>query len=743
MPQLTIQTRNYQDAAIEHCSDIFWGQVPQKRASLIAGCGAGKTVIAAQICWLLHQNHHRSLIIVPYTSLLDQFITTLICKGFRGTKKMYEMVIAQDPEGKNPYIQSVKELYNQFCKNKLFPESEIAYYAGGKPTTKDYKNIKVVVAMAQTIESRGFPDLPFKIIFFDESHLSYFRRELQSKLSEYKYNKESNEVLLTATPWRGDGAEYPNGVQHYQVITTKKLIETGFNCPYFYYALGVMEVKQALRSSDFSEAEELAILDKMFNPQDSWEYLHNPSAHLDSDKQLKSVFEQQTIFFFGRKNIALKYMDYFREQMKQAGIDRELILVCDNTPPTERVDAFSKFRERKAILFTVTCLAIGFDEPSVENIVLLRTFSMAGYGLFIQIFGRGLRPSPKTGKTHCNVFDLCANPHFADALPDMVTTWDLNDRNCIVPKPKEGKVCEHCGTTNGRTMKNCYMCGAELPKAKEKSVEEELDELTQRLLDWGNSQGYFNINDQLLSDLQSKHLEITNICNKITLEQSQQLELNRCLSALKSAIGGFVFRNNPLPIEKLQLQTYKLVELAESVVNYDSTLRHKVQDFEILTRKFLEDGEAIKAADKALKLIREQVENQKINGIKFVEISSSGGLSHRDVYRNLIKLNALVKKFAPGWPYMQMQKLYGIPLLKELYGDKITFPRDWKRHAIFGNNPTYGNYVYYRQQLFMYCAKNRKPYSDAHKELSAEFGTYSIEFNDRYMIETSKINKVA
>ncbi|MFM6152857.1 MAG: hypothetical protein ACKPE3_07620, partial [Sphaerospermopsis kisseleviana] len=192
--------------------------------------------------------------------------------------------------------------------NKLFPESEIAYYAGGKPTIKNYSNIKVVVAMAQTIESRGFPDLPFKIIFFDESHLSYFRRELQSKFSEYRYSKEVNEVLLTATPWRGDGAEYPQGIKHYQVVTTKELIETGFNCPYFYYPLRVMERKQALKSSDFSEAEELAILDKMFNPNDSWEYLHNPSAHLDSGRQLESVFKQQTIFFFGRKNIALKYM---------------------------------------------------------------------------------------------------------------------------------------------------------------------------------------------------------------------------------------------------------------------------------------------------------------------------------------------------------------------------------------------------------------------------------------------------
>ena len=731
---MTLITRDYQDSAIEYCSDILWGQSAQKRASLIAGCGAGKTVIAAQICWLLRGNHYRSLIIVPYTSLLDQFVTTLIYKGLEGTKKMYEMVLAQDPDFKNPLTQSVKNTYDNKCKAKSF-KPEIAYYAGGKPTTKDYESTKVVVAMAQTIESRGLPDLPFKVIFFDESHLTFFRRELQAKMSEYKFNDDAKEILLTATPWRGDGAEYPQGVKHYQVITTRKLIETGFNSPYYYYPLGVMERKQALRSTDFSEAEELAILDQMFDCQNSWEYLHNPSLHIDSGKQINSIFDSQSIFFFGRKAIALKYMNYFRDKMKEVGIDRELILVCDNTPQAERVTAFSKFRERKAILFTVTCLAIGFDEPSVENIVLLRTFSMAGYALFIQIFGRGLRPSAKTGKTHCNVFDLCSNPYFADALPDMVTTWDLTEPNCIVPIPKEGKTCEHCGTINGRAMKNCYMCGQELPRAKEKTLEQELDELTQTLLNWGNSQGYFNIDDRLLFDLQTQHLHITDICNQLELKDSNlQLELNRCLVSLKSAISGFVFRNDPLPIQKLQLQTYKLVELVETPVLKNSHLYSKIDTFETAVKKFLQDGEAIKAADRALKKIKEAAESQNANGIKFLEISSSGGLTHREIYRNILKIGVLVKEYAPGWAYMQMRKMYG---------DDVQIERDWKRHAIFGDKPNYGNYLFYRHFLWSKYSKKQGSNKDVFRELSAEFGNYCIEFNDRYLLENSKIVKVA
>ena len=732
MLQLRSKLRSYQEETLDTIADTFWGENPQKSIIIVAPCAAGKTLIAAEGSWRLMENGYKSLIIAPYRELIDQFTTTLIFNGFNGTKQMYEMVIAKDPDLLDPRTQLVIDKYERLCKTKVW-KPEIAYCVAGKPTTKDYSNIKVVIAMSQTIESRGLPDIPFKIIHLDEAHLTWYRHELQSKFQEYRYVKQVNFALYTATPVNHDGREYGKGVKLHQVITTKELIELGYNKPYYYLVLGQMERKQALKNDDLTSKEQLVILDKICDPETSWEKLNNPGDHVSSGRQLISVFKQRTVFFFSLRKVALQYMDFFRDKMQELGIGRELILIHANTPDSERKEAYLKFRQGKALLFNIMCLAIGFDEPSIENLVCFRPFSIAGLSNFIQIFGRLLRKYP--GVEFGNFYDMCSNPQFADCLPDMITTWDLTDPKCIIPPPKEGKECEHCGTINGRAMKNCYMCGEELPQAKEKTTEEELDELTQRLLDWGNSQGYFDIDDQLLSDLQTQHLQITNLCNQLQIrDQTQQLDLNKCLVSIKSAIGGFVFRNDPLPTEKLQLQTYRLVELAESLNLQNHAVYSLIQQFETLSRKFLQDGETIKAADRALKKLREMAENKTTEGIKFLEISSSGGLSKRDIYRNLLKIGVLVKEYAPGWAYMQMCKMYG---------EKQEIDREWKRHAIFGENPTYGNYLRYRHFLWSKYAKKDGSNKDVFRELSAEFGKYCIEFNDRYMIENSRVVKAA
>jgi hypothetical protein len=82
---------------------------------------------------------------------------------------------------------------------------------------------------------------------------------------------------------------------------------------------------------------------------------------------------------------------------------------------------------------------------------------------------------------------------------------------------------------------------------------------------------------------------------------------------------------------------------------------------------------------------------------------------------------------------MQMRKMY----------EDIEIGKDWKKHAIFGENPTYGNYLKYRHFLWSKYAKKEGSNKDVFRELSAEFGIRCIEFNDRYMKENTKIRQVA
>ena len=591
---MPLQARDYQLNAIASARIAL---AKTKTTSLVAPCGSGKTILAAEISWLSLSRNNKTLIICPYQSLLDQFAGTMLQKGFKGTKKMYETFLNSHDDSE------VQAVYERLCKSKNgFNNSEVAFYAGSK-NDSGLESASVVIAMAQTIESRGIPDIQFSVIFFDESHLTYFRHELHRKLSMYRYYSKAKEILMTATPWRGDGADYPEGVEHIQVISTYEQILNGYNSPYRYFPLGTMERKDAVRFRDFSEKEELELLEKIANPEKAWESLYT-----------REIFDQQTIFFFSRKAIALKYMAYFRTEMDALGLDRELILVCDATSPSERAIAFKKFRERKALLVTVTCLAIGFDEPSIENIVLLRTFSKGGFALFIQILGRGLRISPATGKTECRMFDLCSNPYFP--LPDEILDWNSS----TIPEKPEGRECRECGTVCGRAMKFCYKCGAEIPAAI-KSAEEELSDLDKQL---------------------QAYLADTNI---ESITQVEQMHAN-----LKEYLG--------------------------------------VTD----TRKF-------------------------------VERLSIAGQSPESTYRIFLKLAVLLYKFKPGWAWFQTTRIF--PSIK------VEFK--WKQHAIFGDQPTFGNYLYFHQYLRnCYGSGDQKSNQKVYGSLRDEFGIFNIKFNEQY-----------
>lgn len=726
---LQLQPRDYQVNAVTFVRNFFRNNPAPAMPVAVAGCGAGKTIIFAQMAWLSFEKGNTSMIICPYQSLLDQFLVTLIYRGFKGTKEMYEIVLKNDPELKNPLTKKAKEIYDRACKTKIW-KPEIAWYAGGKPTCKDYSGIKVFIAMAQTIESRGFPDIPISLIGYDEWHLTYFRRELQAQLNNWKYYSKCREVGFTATPYHSDGRKAPHGTAFHTVITTKELIETGFNSPYVYMPLGRLERKYAIRSKDLSAAEESALLNEMFAPEKSFMYLNNPSDYSDSVSNLNSVFQERTIFFFSRKAIAREYMDFYHKELIKLGIHKELIMVCDETPVNQRKEAYQKFRKQEALLFTVTALAVGFDEPSVENIVLHRPFTEESFALFVQIFGRGLRPSPSTGKTVCRVYDMCSNPYFP--LPDEITDWNIPETRelqklCRLPIPKEGKTCEHCGTVNGRNMKHCYKCGEKLPAARQKTDEEKFEEWQKLVSAYTQDrESVFRIDDILLAKVRDLLIVINEQFNSFDFDnQETKAKFFECLVSLQRAVKGFIFHNDPLPVERLQRQSILLSQLTHLTLMPDDPILDLVVDFKKAVDKFLLDGEA-SMADRFLAESKEAIGTTDV--LKFVERASLAGQSPETVYKILLKLAVLLYDYNPNWSYYEFKKLFPD------YGNP---PVSWKRHAIFGESPTYGNYLFYHHFLW---SKYGKKYGDnAHTQvfsaLAAEFGKHSPQFYAQFQKE--------
>ncbi len=89
-----------------------------------------------------------------------------------------------------------------------------------------------------------------------------------------------------------------------------------------------------------------------------------------------------------------------------AGVPAEV--VTGDTDPEVRQGMYDRLASGKTlVLCNCMVLTEGWDEPSVECIVVARPTKSPG--LYIQIVGRGLRPSRATGKTGCIVLDVVGN----------------------------------------------------------------------------------------------------------------------------------------------------------------------------------------------------------------------------------------------------------------------------------------------------------------------------------------------
>lgn len=122
----------------------------------------------------------------------------------------------------------------------------------------------------------------------------------------------------------------------------------------------------------------------------------------------------------------------------------------------KRIAAFKSGRLR--CLTNNGVLTTGFDHPPIDLIAALR--GTMSPGLWVQIVGRGTRPSIETGKENCLVLDFGGNT---------ARLGPINDIEIPDParKKRRGsapfKYCPHCATMNHTRAVVCIDCGAELP----------------------------------------------------------------------------------------------------------------------------------------------------------------------------------------------------------------------------------------------------------------------------------------
>lgn len=106
-------------------------------------------------------------------------------------------------------------------------------------------------------------------------------------------------------------------------------------------------------------------------------------------------------------------------------------------------------------LVNMNKLTTGFDHPPIDYIAMLRpTISP---GLNVQMWGRGTRPSPSTGKVNCLGSDFAGNTRRLGPINDPRIPGKPSRAGGDMPI----KICEQCGAYNHPKVLICVGCGAE------------------------------------------------------------------------------------------------------------------------------------------------------------------------------------------------------------------------------------------------------------------------------------------
>jgi superfamily II DNA/RNA helicase len=178
---------------------------------------------------------------------------------------------------------------------------------------------------------------------------------------------------------------------------------------------------------------------------------------------LRFADNRKTIVF----GATIKHCEELCKQFINAGV-MAAVFTADTTKK-EREDLLKEYRKPNShlkVLISVEALAKGFDVPDVGCICDARPLRKS-LSTAIQMWGRGLRSSPETGKVDCHLLDFSGNIiRFFDDFNeiyfnglDSLDSGDKLDKTIRKDEDYEPKGCPRCGYTP--FSKRCMACGYE------------------------------------------------------------------------------------------------------------------------------------------------------------------------------------------------------------------------------------------------------------------------------------------
>ncbi len=277
-------------------------------------------------------------------------------------------------------VQTSKQLSAIGVKNKII-NSEIK-------SLEDQDEYECFIAMVETLNNRLHENENFikgvGLVIVDEAHYNSFRKIFQ-------FYAEANILGVTATPLSSNRALPLNDNYHKLIVgeSISNLIEGGYlaDAETFTYDVNLHGLKIG-SNGDFTVSSSELVYGNYF-----------------MQEKLLFAYEEVAI---GNKtlifNSGIETSMRVEEMFKKRGFE---IRHLDSTfSDKDRKDVLSWFKEKpNAILTSVGILTTGFDEPTVETIILNR--ATRSLTLYHQMIGRGSRKLPK--KDQFKLIDLGNN----------------------------------------------------------------------------------------------------------------------------------------------------------------------------------------------------------------------------------------------------------------------------------------------------------------------------------------------
>lgn len=367
--------------------------------------------------------------------------------------EIIRQIVNKYPSARILALTHVKELIAQNA-NKLtlvWPTAPFGIYSSGLRLKEPRLPIVFggVASVVKDIEQFGRRDL----VLIDESHLVSSKDdsmygEIINKLEEI--NPQLVTCGFTATNYRANSGLLTEGKVFKETIYDltgmsefNKLIADGYICTLIPkrtdLQLNVSGV--SMEHGDFNKKE----LEKAVDIRDINYLACKESIQFGANRKSWLVFAS-----------GIDHAIHLAEMLRNFGISAAA--VHSKLSPAERDQILSDFRSGKLrCVVNNNVLTTGFDHPAIDFILMLRpTYST---GLWVQMLGRGTRPSP--GKDNCLVLDFAQNTARLGPINDPVIP---RKRGTGAPGVAPIRICDNCGVYNHASARVCYVCGIEFPR---------------------------------------------------------------------------------------------------------------------------------------------------------------------------------------------------------------------------------------------------------------------------------------